>query len=116
MDYPDDHHPHHPPPSQEYVYPDIDETVHYPWQGSQPTTQGEASIHSVLDPRLYKDLFTGNASQVQDEASFEEDAEAYQEADDSDESLYTLSSEESRLVSRLHASTLILLSVADRTQ
>ncbi|RDH14245.1 RNA polymerase III transcription factor TFIIIC subunit [Aspergillus niger ATCC 13496] len=95
MDYPDDHHPHHQPPSQEYVYPDIDETIHYPWQGNQPTTQGEASIHSVLDPRLYKDLFTGNASQAQDEASLDEDAEAYHDADDSDESLYTLSSEES---------------------
>ncbi|PYI03661.1 RNA polymerase III transcription factor TFIIIC subunit Tfc4 [Aspergillus sclerotiicarbonarius CBS 121057] len=94
MDYPDDHLPNHEPPPEEYAYPDIDETIHYPWQGHQPTVQPESSIHSVLDPRLYRDLFAGNASQVQEQASFDEGAEEYPEADDSNDSVYTLSSSE----------------------
>lgn len=36
----------------EYVYPDIDETVQYPWQSSQHTITGDIP-DSVIDPRLY---------------------------------------------------------------
>ncbi|PWY82837.1 RNA polymerase III transcription factor TFIIIC subunit Tfc4 [Aspergillus heteromorphus CBS 117.55] len=96
MDYPDDHHTDHGPPPEEFAYPDIDETIHYPWQGAPPAAQGqgESSLHSVLDPRLYKDLFAGSASQEPERSSVDKEAEEYAEADDSDQSLYTLSSSE----------------------
>lgn len=76
MDYSEDH-PEHDPmdhnPSGETAYPDIDETVHYPWQGSQPTaTTTDQALHSVIDPRLYAGLFTGS-SQVPDQSQEEEE-------------------------------------------
>ncbi|PYH96394.1 TPR-like protein [Aspergillus ellipticus CBS 707.79] len=95
MDYPDDHHSDHEPPPEEFAYPDIDETIHYPWQGNPPADQGESSIHSVLDPRLYRDLFTTSASQAPEQTPLDKEAEEYAEADDSaEDSLYTLSSSE----------------------
>ncbi|KAB8262030.1 hypothetical protein BDV32DRAFT_157729 [Aspergillus pseudonomiae] len=79
------------------AYPDIDETIHYPWQGPQQTAQPDP-IHSVLDPRLYKDLFPSNASELPGETPLDEDedAEEYAEIDDSaEDSTYEFSPEES---------------------
>lgn len=41
------------------AYPDIDETVHYPWQGSQSSATGDVPP-SLIDPRLYRDIFAQN--------------------------------------------------------
>lgn len=101
MDYPDDPSNHDPTPV-ETPYPDIDEVFHYPWQGSQSqqTTAGDSSLASVIDPRLYKDLFPSNVPQQQ---SLTDDAEEFssipgelqQDADDgSSEQLYEYSDEE----------------------
>lgn len=43
-----------PPP--EYDYPDIDEDMQYPWQGSHAAFPSDVPT-SVIDPRLYRDLF-----------------------------------------------------------
>jgi general transcription factor 3C polypeptide 3 (transcription factor C subunit 4) len=42
------------PQKEDSEYPDIDETVHYPWQHGQPIDDGKA-LSSVLDPRLFGD-------------------------------------------------------------
>lgn len=55
MVYSDDASDHSPPPMG-IEYPDPDEVFHYPWQGAQQPA-GESSTASVIDPRLYKDLF-----------------------------------------------------------
>ncbi|EAW08236.1 tetratricopeptide repeat protein [Aspergillus clavatus NRRL 1] len=100
MDYPDGDHAEHPPPSPEFAYPDIDETVHYPWQGPQSTVPGEAPLQSVIDPRLYRDLFTRSESHLPDQngMDFEEDGENavdYDQMDDSaEDSNYEYSAEE----------------------
>ncbi|KAB8206883.1 hypothetical protein BDV34DRAFT_75099 [Aspergillus parasiticus] len=94
MDYPDQS--NHDTQAGEVAYPDIDETIHYPWQGPQQTAQSDP-IHSVLDPRLYKDLFPSNTSQLPEEILDEdEDAEEYAGIDDSaEDSTYEFSPEES---------------------
>lgn len=61
MEYFDEDLPSHSPLPGEVDYPDIDETIQYPWQGSQQPTSTDAS---VIDPRLYRDLFPGTDSQV----------------------------------------------------
>ncbi|KAE8376695.1 hypothetical protein BDV26DRAFT_305416 [Aspergillus bertholletiae] len=94
MEYPDQS--SHNTQSGEVAYPDIDETIHYPWQGPQQTTQSDP-IHSVLDPRLYKDLFSNNTSQLPGETPLndDEDGEEYAEIDDSaEDSTYEFSPEE----------------------
>lgn len=80
------------------MYPDIDESMQYPWQGTQTTTQGDSSIHSVIDPRLYKDLFPTNAAQSPDQSEAEEEVDdIYYGAQFSDEgSEYQYSAEESQ--------------------
>lgn len=87
----------HPSQSQDSAYPDIDETLQYPWQGSQPAVAGESSLHSVIDPRLYKDLFSRSASGQQAmEYGDEEDAQEYSQLDGSaEDSTYEFSAEES---------------------
>jgi general transcription factor 3C polypeptide 3 (transcription factor C subunit 4) len=42
------------PQKEDSEYPDIDETVQYPWQHGQPIDDGNA-LSSVLDPRLFGD-------------------------------------------------------------
>lgn len=74
--------------SEDVPYPDIDESFHYPWQGHQPATT-TADIHSVLDPRLYKDLFTDSAPKAQDD-----NYQDYQGMDSGDDS-YEVSVDES---------------------
>lgn len=95
MDYPEQ--PSHGTQAGDVAYPDIDETIHYPWQGPQQTAPSDP-IHSVLDPRLYKDLFPSNTSQLPEEIPLDEDedAEEYAEFDDSaEDSTYEFSPEES---------------------
>lgn len=53
------------------AYPDIDETLHYPWQGQQPTI--DTLDTSVIDPRLYGGSFP------QDEPEPEPQQESQQE-------------------------------------
>ncbi|KAL2840316.1 hypothetical protein BJX68DRAFT_187224 [Aspergillus pseudodeflectus] len=67
MDYPEDV-SGQAPSSGEFAYPDIDETIQYPWQGSQPPASGEPAVQSVIDPRLYRGLFTGSESQAPEQA------------------------------------------------
>lgn len=58
------------PPPEQAVYPEIDETLHYPWQSSQKSGL-DGALASVIDPRLYQGL------PFQDEAeNLEEDREA----------------------------------------
>ncbi|KKK11940.1 RNA polymerase III transcription factor TFIIIC subunit (Tfc4) [Aspergillus rambellii] len=91
MDYSDGDASDHNPVG-EVLYPDIDETNQYPWQGSQPSASAQPSIQSVIDPRLYKGLFASNASQAQDQ-SFINERELEQD-DSAEDSSYELSSEE----------------------
>lgn len=88
----------HSPPPGEIEYPDIDEVFHYPWQGTQQPLPGESSTASVIDPRLYKDLFPSEIpSQLAvgdpDEYSSMA-AEPYQNADLLSEHSYQPSAEE----------------------
>lgn len=71
-------------PSQEIVYPDIDETVQYPWQGTrqqnaaqapQRSHASQAANASVIDPNLYRGLFSGNAPGPMDQDMSSEYAE-----------------------------------------
>ncbi|KAE8348901.1 hypothetical protein BDV28DRAFT_142472 [Aspergillus coremiiformis] len=96
MDYPEEDQPNHNPQAGDIAYPNIDETIHYPWQGTHPVVQADP-IHSVLDPRLYKDLFPSNSSQLPGEAPLEdEDAGELAEIDDdsAEDSTYEFSPEE----------------------
>lgn len=63
MDYPDDASDHNHQMNIEY--PDPDEVFYYPWQGAQQRPRAESSTASVIDPRLYKDLFPSSVSQQQ---------------------------------------------------
>jgi general transcription factor 3C polypeptide 3 (transcription factor C subunit 4) len=97
MDYPEDV-SGQAPSSGEFAYPDIDETIQYPWQGSQPPASGEPVVQSVIDPRLYRGLFTGSESQAPEQAHDDRSG-----LDDSGEdSSFELSSseEESTLVAK----------------
>lgn len=59
------------PPAEGPAYPDIDETLHYPWQGAQQsTTDHHAAL--VIDPRLYQDLFPQNEPESQQDYSADE--------------------------------------------
>ncbi|RDW70656.1 tetratricopeptide repeat protein [Aspergillus mulundensis] len=106
MDYFGEDDPNHSPhpgetayPDIEIAYPDIDETVQYPWQGTQQLTSAEAS---VIDPRLYKGLFSENASQepaqsaVEDELSAPEveEEQVYVQDDSAEDSTFEASSDE----------------------
>jgi general transcription factor 3C polypeptide 3 (transcription factor C subunit 4) len=59
------------PPPEGSAYPDIDETLHYPWQGSRQSTTDNLPA-SVIDPRLYQDLFPQNEPESQQDYSAEE--------------------------------------------
>jgi general transcription factor 3C polypeptide 3 (transcription factor C subunit 4) len=50
---------------QDFVYPDIDDTLQYPWQGT-PSNAGQPPLSSVIDPRLYTGLFSGVDSSAPD--------------------------------------------------
>lgn len=89
MDYPEYD---NAPAEEEVSYPDIDETVQYPWQSHQQAMSEDALDTSVLDPRLYRDL-NPDVSQYSDKHLY---GDEYQDDgfQDSDESLYELSEEE----------------------
>lgn len=107
MDYPDPGHLG----AEDHAYPDIDESIHYPWQGEQQAAQADASLHSVIDPRLYKDLFSASASQLPDQPLDDEDDEAerfaeelYPDLDDSaSDANYEYSEESSEYDLTTHA-------------
>jgi general transcription factor 3C polypeptide 3 (transcription factor C subunit 4) len=46
-------------PTEELIYPDIDESIHYPWQDDQQI-HSEGFSASVIDPRLYQGLAEQN--------------------------------------------------------
>jgi len=48
-----------PPPEEGAAYPDIDETLHYPWQDGRQSTINDLPA-SVIDPRLWQDSFPQN--------------------------------------------------------
>lgn len=59
MDYPEGASQHDSP--QEMMYPDIDETMQYPWPPSQPEHGlSQIPVDPAIDPRLYSDPFAGN--------------------------------------------------------
>ncbi|KAL4941666.1 hypothetical protein BDV06DRAFT_177388 [Aspergillus oleicola] len=89
MDYFDEDDPDHSLLPGEIAYPDIDETIQYPWQGSQQQTSTDAS---VIDPRLYKDLFSGTESQEPARSGIDEEVLGLDEADE--DSNYELSSQD----------------------
>lgn len=68
------------PPPEGPVYPDIDENMHYPWQGTQQSATNNVPA-SVIDPRLYQDLFSQTAPEnlgQQDSADeLSDDSQAY---------------------------------------
>ncbi|KAL4916025.1 hypothetical protein BDW62DRAFT_110377 [Aspergillus aurantiobrunneus] len=114
MDYSDEDESSHNAAVGEISYPDIDETIQYPWQGSHPPTSTDAS---VIDPRLYKGLFSGNDAQEPaqsvvdeelvglDDSKEDSDFEVSSEEESSDEELSsdkTLASYEEEEASRRH--------------
>ncbi|KAJ9283436.1 hypothetical protein DTO027B5_6152 [Paecilomyces variotii] len=59
MDYPEGASQYDSP--QEMMYPDIDETMQYPWPSSQPEHGlSQIPVDPAIDPRLYSDPFAGN--------------------------------------------------------
>ncbi|KAL4785315.1 hypothetical protein BJX76DRAFT_183170 [Aspergillus varians] len=89
MDYFDEDDPNQNPGPGEIAYPDIDETIQYPWQGSQPPISTGAS---VIDPRLYSGIFAEDNSQEAAQSALDEAPLA---PDDSNEdSTFEASSEE----------------------
>lgn len=94
MDYHSDYdYPDHPA-TDEAQYPDIDETMQYPWQGSQQAAADDTFDTSVLDPRLYGDSFPNADQQALENEDY--NAEEFQYEDDSEEdSSYELSEDES---------------------
>ncbi|KAL2809236.1 hypothetical protein BJX63DRAFT_368566 [Aspergillus granulosus] len=91
MDYPEEDVSDQNPSPGEIAYPDIDETIQYPWQGSQPPASTEPAIQSVIDPRLYRGLFTGSESQAPELAAADESQLG---TEDDESSSFELSSEE----------------------
>ena len=91
------------PAGDEVVYPDIDETLQYPWQGDQ-SAQHDSSTTSALDPRLYRDLFSRStsllmdqhvlASDYDDEDRDADDLSLMNEDDSSEDPSYDVSDEE----------------------
>lgn len=96
MDYPDPDPDYDDASTEEVMYPDIDETVQYPWQNTQHTATDNSLDTSVLDPRLYRDSML-DISQYSDQQFYEEEyqGDEFQGQDGSTEdSSYELSGEE----------------------
>lgn len=92
------------PPGASYAYPDIDETIQYPWRENDTVTGQGNHADSVIDPRLYQDLFPQNAlgDSVQEDYPVDEaedvsediqgsPRERYEDGMDDDESDYEFS-------------------------
>ncbi|KAL4928515.1 tetratricopeptide repeat protein [Aspergillus undulatus] len=89
MDYFDEDDPNNSLLSGEIAYPDIDEIVQYPWQGSQQPSSTDAS---VIDPRLYGDLHPGTDPQEPEQSAVDEELGGIDGPDDG--STYEVSQEE----------------------
>lgn len=98
------------PPAEPYTYPDIDETIQYPWRENDAlAAQGNAD--PVIDPRLYQDLFSQNApgNAVHEAGDLSEDSQdsspqrqEYGDGMDDDESDYEFSQQGSGRYALLH--------------
>lgn len=69
------------PPPEQAAYPDIDETLHYPWQSNQHAN-ADGAFAAVIDPRLYQGLHPQDEAEDPEEREAEEaegaeDFEAY---------------------------------------
>lgn len=66
------------PPPEESAYPDIDETLHYPWQASQQLLGDEVPT-SAIDPRLFpqNDAVYPQQYSDEDEDEVANDAQSY---------------------------------------
>lgn len=89
MDYPDPDPDYDDAPTEEVIYPDIDETVQYPWQNTEQTTTDNSLDTSVLDPRLYGDSVPDTSQYYEEEYQGDE----FHDPNDSEDS-YELSEEE----------------------
>ena len=91
-------------PGASYTYPDIDETIQYPWRENDTLTSQHNHAGTAIDPRLYQGLFSQNApaDTTQEDYPAGEDGDVYEDlqegrrdryADgmDDDESDYELS-------------------------
>ena len=79
-------------PGASYTYPDIDETIQYPWrENDTPTSRGNHA-GTAIDPRLYQGLFSQNAPEdpIQEDLQ-EAPRDRYADEMDDDESDYELS-------------------------
>ena len=56
------------------AYPDIDETLHYPWQGQQSANVNLDT--SVIDPRLYGGLLPQDEPEAEPESEVQQDYSA----------------------------------------
>lgn len=61
------------PPPEQIAYPEIDETLHYPWQSSQQSNV--EPVTSVIDPRLYHGLLSQDDVEREEEDREAEDSE-----------------------------------------
>ncbi|KAL4791413.1 hypothetical protein BDV19DRAFT_370563 [Aspergillus venezuelensis] len=89
MDYFDEDDPDNSLLPGEIAYPDIDETIQYPWQGSQQPASTDAS---VLDPALFRDHLP--RSESQNPAQFPEDEELIGLGEAEEDSNYEISSQD----------------------
>lgn len=74
------------------IYPDLDDTVHYPWRDSQAPAADPPATSPMIDPRLYQDFPTGSSSRLPAQGpEYDEDdlsADAMEADDPSDEESY----------------------------
>lgn len=59
-------------PTEDSMYPDIDESIHYPWQEEQQTI-AENFSESMIDPRLYQGLTSQNDELAVDQVQPEDE-------------------------------------------
>jgi general transcription factor 3C polypeptide 3 (transcription factor C subunit 4) len=84
------------PRDRDIVYPEIDETVQYPWQWNSSTRT------SVLDPRLHRGAFAADGGPISDRQPGSDDTEedfSVDEGERSDEDLSHSSGDPSFIMS-----------------
>lgn len=101
------------PSGEPYTYPDIDETIQYPWRDNDALAAQGNPTDPVIDPRLYQDLFSQNApgNPVHEDGDLSEDSQdpprqrqEYADGMDDDESDYDFSQQGSGRYALLHYS------------
>lgn len=99
------------PPGESYTYPEIDETIQYPWRENDALAAQGNHADPVIDPRLYQDLFSQNApgNPVHEAGDLSEDSQEsphqhqeYADGMDDDESDYEFSEDGSGRYALLH--------------